>query len=152
MQTAEEHWKLTPERDHEKENLACPYLLGRVRKLQYFIQPSGRNQFVVPSESNSSAKHCVQVTQCTRGVWWMQNSGTGGGLAAGTLAAIWAAHFPDGSAPILFAVVGKIKKTWKKRTEKIKCLPGTGHCSFTQAPGGKHRESVASAKQTETTC
>jgi len=45
----------------------------------------------------------------------MQNSGTGGGLAAGTLAAIWAAHSPDGSAPILFAVVGKIKENMEKK-------------------------------------
>lgn len=43
MQTTEKHWKLTPERDHEKENLACPDLQGRVREVQHFIQPSGKN-------------------------------------------------------------------------------------------------------------
>lgn len=48
----------------------------------------------------------------------MQNSGTGGRLAAGTLAAIWAAHSPDGSAPIYLLLWGK--KHEKKNIAKKK--------------------------------
>lgn len=59
MQTVEKHQMLTPEREHKEEKLACPHVQGRARELQYFIQPSGRNQFVVPSESNSSGKYCT---------------------------------------------------------------------------------------------